>query len=133
MKAILLMITLSFPLLSWGNQQIPKTQEKEMAEAVCLYQYELIHTRFTLGLSEETAIKASSNILKEYLEKKKRTMNDYVFSLLSKRATEQLREIEVNPDAAQQLKSPPLDFKEKFLSSCIDRKTKQLESMNVFS
>ncbi|GAB7260474.1 hypothetical protein DaDZ19_21410 [Dickeya ananatis] len=40
-------------------------------------------------------------------------MNDYVFSLLSKRATEQLREIEVNPDAAQQLKSPPLDFKEK--------------------
>jgi len=98
----------------------------------CLFQYELIHSRFTLGLSEEEAVKTSSNILKEYIEKKKEMISDHNFSWMSKDVITQLREIETNPEAVQKLKSPPSDFKDKFLSSCIETKTQKIEFLHVF-
>jgi hypothetical protein len=51
-----------------------------MAEAACLYQYNVIYARFTLGFSEEKAIQASSQILTNYLESHKENAGD--FSLL---------------------------------------------------
>ncbi|MCW2487817.1 hypothetical protein J5069_18115 [Candidatus Symbiopectobacterium sp. NZEC127] len=132
MKIRLLILILLITTQSWGGQQTPREQAKQMAEAACLFQYEVINSRFTLGFSEEKAIQTSSIILADYLEKNKEIVGEHFFSLLRKNTIAQLRELEVNKEAVQQLKSPPSDFKDKFLSSCNEMKTEQLEAMHVF-
>lgn len=117
---------------SWGSQQTPREKAKQMAEAACLFQYEVINSRFILGFSEEKAIQTSSIILTNYLEKNKEIAGDNFFSSIRRNTIAQLRELEVNKSAIQQLKSPPSDFKNKFLSSCNEMKTSQLEAMHVF-
>ena len=71
MKKQLLLLILLITSQSWANQPSPGEQAKQMAEAACLYQYNVIYSRFTLGFSEEKAIQASSKILTNYLESHK--------------------------------------------------------------
>lgn len=103
-----------------------------MAEAACLYQYNVIYARFTLGFSEEKAIQASSQILTNYLESHKENAGDFFLSSIRRSTIAQLRELEVNKAVVQQLRTPPSDFKDNFLSSCNEMKKKQLETMHVF-
>ncbi|MBC3212101.1 hypothetical protein [Serratia fonticola] len=132
MKIRLLILMLLITSQSWGRQQTPREQAKQMAEAACLFQYEVINSRFTLGFPEEKAIQTSTIILTNYLEKNKKIAGDKFLSSIQRNIISQLRELEVNKEAVQQLKSPPLDFKDKFLSSCNGMKTEQLEAMHVF-
>lgn len=132
MRKILVALFLINITQAWGGQIKPSEQAKKMAKAACLYQYEVIRSRFTLGLSEENAIQIPSKILEEYLVNNKQVMGEYFFYLLRKNMATQLHELEANQEVIQNLKSPPPDFKENFLSSCIDAKKKQLESMHVF-
>ncbi|MFC0227297.1 hypothetical protein [Serratia aquatilis] len=53
-------------------------------------------------------------------------------SRINQSSLAQLHEIEVNPEAVQQLKSPPPEFKDKLLSSCIQQKADELEQVHVF-
>mgnify|MGYP007072532444 FL=1 len=117
---------------SWGRQQTPREQAKQMAAAACLFQYEVVNSRFTLGFPEEKVIQTSTIILTNYLEKNKKIAGDKFLSSIRRNTIAQLRELEANKEAVQQLKSPPLDFKDKFLSSCNEMKTGQLEAMHVF-
>lgn len=132
MKIRLLLLILLITSQSWASQPSPREQAKQMAEAACLFQYNVIHSRFTLGFSEEKAIQTSSKILTNYLESNKEKAGDFFLSSIRRSTIEQLRELEVNKEAAQQLRSPPPDFKDKFLSSCNEMKTEQLEAMNIF-
>lgn len=103
-----------------------------MAEAGCLYKYNVINSRFALGFSEEKAIQASTKILTNYLESHKVKAGDFFLSSIHKSTIAQLRELEVNKEAVQKLRSPPQNFKDDFLSSCNEIKTEQLEAMHVF-
>ncbi|MGG6136053.1 hypothetical protein ACQV2E_09290 [Pantoea allii] len=71
MKKRLLLLILLITSQSWASQPSPNEQAKQMAEAVCLYQYNVINSHFTLGFSEEKAIQASSKILTNYLKSHK--------------------------------------------------------------
>lgn len=117
---------------SWASQPTSQEQAKQMAEAACLFQYNVIYSRFTLGFSEEKAIQASSKILTNYLESHKVNVSDFFLSSIRRSTIVQLRKLEVNKEAVRQLRSPPPDFKESFLSSCNEMKTEQLETMHVF-
>lgn len=132
MKFVLLIAILLVTPLSWAGKQTPQEEAREMAEVVCLAQYELIHSRFTLGLSEEDAIKSTFPVLNEYLEKKGNKQGDHATSLLKMDFTPQLREIEANPDVVELLKSPPAGFREQALPPCIERKTQEIEFLHVF-
>lgn len=132
MKIRLLLLTLLITSQSWANQPSPREQANQMAEAVCLYQYNGIYSRFTLGFSEEKAIQASSKILTNYLESHNENAGDFFLSSIRRSTIAQLRELEVNKVAVQQLKTPPPNFKDKFLSSCNEMKKEQLEAMHVF-
>lgn len=132
MKIRLLILMLIITSQSWGRQQTPREQAKQMAAAACLFQYEVVNSRFTLGFPEEKAIQTSTIILTNYLEKNKKIAGDKFLSSIRRNTIAQLRELEANKEAVQQLKSPPLDFKDKFLSSCNEMKTGQLEAMHVF-
>lgn len=132
MKKQLLLLILLITSQSWANQPSPGEQAKQMAEAACLYQYNVIYSRFTLGFSEERAIQASSKILTNYLESHKENAGDFFLSSIRRSTIAQLRELEVNKAAVQQLRTPPPDFKDKFLSSCNEMKKEQLEAMHVF-
>lgn len=132
MKIRWLILMLLITSRSWGSQQTPREQAEQMAESACLFQYEVINSRFTLGFSEEKSVQTSSVILTDYLQKNKEVAGEPFFSLLRSNIIAQLRELEVNKEAVQQLKSPPPDFKDKFLSSCNKMKKEQLEAMHVF-
>lgn len=132
MKKQLLLLILLVTSQSWANQPSPEEQAKQMAEAACLYQYNVIYSRFTLGFSEEKAIQASSQILTNYLESHKENAGDFFLSSIRRSTIAQLRELEVNIAAVQQLRDPPSDFKDNFLSSCNEMKKEQLEAMHVF-
>ena len=132
MKKQLLLLILLVTSQSWANQSSPGEQAKQMAEAACLYQYNVIYSRFTLGFSEEKAIQVSSQILTNYLESHKENSGDFFLSSIRRSTIAQLRELEVNKAAVQQLKTPPSDFKDNFLSSCNAIKKEQLETMHVF-
>jgi hypothetical protein len=132
MKIRLLILLLLITSQSWGRQQTPREQAKHMAEAACLFQYEVINYRFTLGFSEEKTIQTSTMILTNYLEENKKIAGDKFLSSIRRNTIAQLRELEVSKEAVQQLKYPSLDFKDKFLSSCNEMKTEQLEAMHVF-
>lgn len=132
MKFVLLIAMLLVTPLSWAGKQTPQEEAREMAEVVCLAQYELIHSRFTLGLSEEDAIKSTFHIMDEYLARKGKEAGHYDTSWIKKNAAPQLRELEANPEAVRQLKSPPADFKDKFSSACIEKKTEEIEFLHVF-
>lgn len=132
MKKTLLLLILLITSPSWANQPSPKEQAKQMAEAACLYQYNVIYSRFTLGFSEEKAIQTSSKILTQYLESHKENAGDFFLSSIRRNTIAQLRELEVNKEAVQQLSAPPPDFKDNFLSSCNEMKKEQLEAMHVF-
>ncbi len=118
MKKQLLLLILLVTSHSWANQSSPGEQAKQMAEAACLYQYNVIYSRFTLGFSEEKAIQVSSQILTNYLASHKENSGDFFLSSIRRSTIAQLRELEVNKAAVQQLKTPPSDFKDNFLSSC---------------
>ena len=132
MKIRLLLLILLITSQSWASELSPREQAKKMAEAACLYQYNVIYSRFTLGFSEEKAVQASSKILTNYIESNKENAGDFFLSSIRSSTIAQLREIEVNKEAIQQLRTPPPDFKDKFLSSCNQMKTEQLEAMHVF-
>gem|GEM_PF-2556958 len=132
MKKTLLLLILLITSQSWANQSSPKEQAKQMAEAACLYQYNVIYSRFTLGFSEEKAIQTSSKILTQYLESHKENAGDFFLSSIRRSTIAQLRELEVNKEAVQQLRTPQPDFKDNFLSSCNEMKKEQLEAMHVF-
>lgn len=132
MKKQLLLLILLVTSQSWANQSSPGEQAKQMAEAACLYQYNVIYSHFTLGFSEEKAIQVSSQILTNYLEIHKENAGDFFLSSIRRSTIAQLRELEVNKAAVQQLKTPPSDFKDNFLSSCNAIKKEQLETMHVF-
>lgn len=132
MKFVLLIAMLLVTPLSWAGKQTPQEEAREMAEVICLAQYELIHSRFTLGLSEEDAIKSTIPIMDEYLKKKGGEMGDHAVSLLKTDLTPQLREIEANPEVVELLKSPPAGFKDHALPPCIEKKTQQIEFLHVF-
>ncbi|MGV1169012.1 hypothetical protein ACV6DN_18915 [Enterobacter asburiae] len=132
MKIRLLLIILLITSQSWASELSPREQAKQMAEAACLYQYNVIYSRFTLGFSEEKAVQASSKILTNYIESHKENAGDFFLSSIRKSTIAQLRELEVNKEAMRQLRTPPPDFKNKFLSSCNQMKTEQLEAMHVF-
>lgn len=117
---------------TWASQQTTREKARQMAEAACLFQYEIIHSRFTLGFSAEKSIQISSHVLTEHMEKNNETVGDFFFSSIRKSAIEQLQKLEENKEATLRLKSPPSDFKDKFLSSCNEKKTEQLEEMHVF-
>lgn len=72
MKIRLLPLILLITSQSWATQPSPREQTKKMAEAACLFQYNVIYSRFTLGFSEEKAIQVSSKILTNYLESNKK-------------------------------------------------------------
>lgn len=132
MKIRLFLLSLLITSQSWASQPSPGEQAKQMAEAACLYQYNVIYSRFTLGFSEEKAIQASSQILTHYLESHKENAGDFFLLSIRRSTIAQLRELETNKEAVQQLKTPPPDFKDNFLSSCKEMKTDQLEAMHVF-
>ncbi|MBL5922781.1 hypothetical protein I7V28_17015 [Lelliottia amnigena] len=132
MKIRLLLLIFIISSQSWASQPSPKEQAKQMAEAACLYQYNVIYSRFALGFSEEKAIQTSSKILTNYLESHKKNAGDFFLSSIRRSTIAQLRELEVNKEAVQQLRSPPPNFKDNFLSSCNEMKTEQLEAMHVF-
>ena len=132
MKIRLLLLIFIISSQSWASQPSPKEQAKQMAEAACLYQYNVIYSRFALGFSEEKAIQTSSKILTNYLESHKTNAGDFFLSSIHRSTIAQLRELEVNKEAVQQLRSPPPNFKDNFLSSCNEMKTEQLEAMHVF-
>ncbi|MCS5455443.1 hypothetical protein NX790_13615 [Enterobacter asburiae] len=132
MKIRLLLIILLITSQSWASELFPREQAKQMAEAACLYQYNVIYSRFTLGFSEEKAVQASSKILTNYIESHKENAGDFFLSSIRKSTIAQLRELEVNKETVRQLRTPPPDFKNKFLSSCNQMKTEQLEAMHVF-
>ena len=132
MKIRLLLLILLITSQSWASELSPREQAKKMAEAACLYQYNVIYSRFTLGFSEEKAVQVSSKILTNYIESNKENAGDLFLSSIRRSTIAQLREIEVNKEAVQQLRTPPPDFKDKFLSSCNQMKTEQLEAMHVF-
>ncbi|ELH8607871.1 hypothetical protein ACJCHP_001304 [Enterobacter asburiae] len=132
MKIRLLLIILLITSQSWASELSPREQAKQMAEAACLYQYNVIYSRFTLGFSEEKAVQASSKILTNYIESHKENAGDFFLSSIRKSTIAQLRELEVNKETVRQLRTPPPDFKNKFLSSCNQMKTEQLEAMHVF-
>ncbi|WP_159514048.1 MULTISPECIES: hypothetical protein [Enterobacter] len=132
MKIRLLLIILLITSQSWASEISPREQAKQMAEAACLYQYNVIYSRFTLGFSEEKAVQASSKILTNYIESHKENAGDFFLSSIRKSTIAQLRELEVNKETVRQLRTPPPDFKNKFLSSCNQMKTEQLEAMHVF-
>ncbi|WP_213716535.1 hypothetical protein [Cedecea lapagei] len=132
MKAGVLLTILLITSMSWAAESGPKVQAREMAEALCQAQYELLHTRFELGRSETEAVAASNKILDAYLRKNKESLGEHVAALMGKVFLSQLHELESNPEAVTHLKSPPAGFKEKFLSFCISDKTEKIESMYVF-
>lgn len=132
MKRRLLMVILLITSQAWASQAPPREQAKQMAEAACLYQYNVIHSHFTLGLSEEKAIQASSEILTNYLNSHNENAGGGFLSSIRRSTIAQLRELEVNKEAVRQLRTPPPDFKDNFLSSCKEEKTTQLDAMHVF-
>ena len=132
MKFALLTAMLLFTSLSWAGKQTPHEDAREMAAVVCLAQYELLHSRFTLRLSEEDAIRSTFPVLNEYLEKKGNKLGDQATSILKMDFTPQLREIEANPDVVERLKSPPAGFREQALPPCIERKTQEIEFLHIF-
>lgn len=131
MKIRLLLLILLITSQSSATQPTPREQAKKMAEAVCLFQYNVIYSRFTLGFSEEKAIQVSSKILTNYLGSNKKP-SDFFLSSMHRNTIAQLRELEVNKEIVQKLKFPPPDFKDNYLSSCHAMKTEQLEAMHVF-
>lgn len=132
MKFLLLIAMLLVTPLSWAGKQTLQEEAREMAQVICLAQYELIHSRFTLGLSEEDAIKSTIPIMDEYLNKKGGAVGEPAMSLLKMDLTPQLREIEANTDVVVLLKSPPAGFKDHALPRCIARKTQEIEFLHVF-
>ncbi|WP_446030072.1 hypothetical protein [Lelliottia amnigena] len=106
MKIRLLLLIFIISSQSWASQPSPKEQAKQMAEAACLYQYNVIYSRFALGFSEEKAIQTSSKILTNYLESHKKNAGDFFLSSIRRSTIAQLRELEVNKEAVQQLRSP---------------------------
>ncbi|MBN3264813.1 hypothetical protein [Pectobacterium brasiliense] len=132
MKIRLLLLIFFITSQSWASQLSPKEQARQMAEAACLFQYNVIYSRFTLGFSEGKAMQASFKILTNYLESHKENAGDFFLSSICRSTIAQLRELEVNKEAVRQLRSPPPDFKDNFLSSCNEMKTEQLEAMHVF-
>ncbi|WP_313107824.1 hypothetical protein [Atlantibacter sp.] len=132
MKRGWLLFLLLIASQSWANQTTSREQAKQMAEAACLYQYNVIYSRFTLCFSEEKAIQASSKILTNYLESNKVNAGDFFLSSIRRSIIAQLRELEVNKEVVQQLRNPLPDFKDNFLSSCNEVKREQLEAMHVF-
>ena len=66
------------------------------------------------------------------MESHKENAGDFFLSSIRRSTVAQLRELEVNIAAVQQLRDPPSDFKDNFLSSCNEMKKEQLEAMHVF-
>ncbi|NIF60719.1 hypothetical protein F3J27_20585 [Enterobacter sp. Ap-916] len=132
MKAGVLLAMLFVTSMSWAAEPGPKEQAREMAEAACQAQYQLLHTRFELGRSETEAVAASNKILDAYLRKNKESLGEHVAALMGNNLLSQLHELEANPETVTHLKSPPAGFKEKFLSFCISDKTEKIESLHVF-
>ncbi|WP_336983731.1 MULTISPECIES: hypothetical protein [unclassified Cedecea] len=132
MKAGVLLMMLLFTPMSWAAEPGSKEPAREMAEAVCQSQYELLHTRFELGRSGTEAVADSNKILDVYLRKNKESLGEHVSALMGNNLLSQLHELEANPETVTHLKSPPAGFKEKFLSFCISDKTEKIESLHVF-
>ncbi len=132
MKAGVLLTMLLVTPMSWAAEPGPKEQAREMAEAACQAQYELLHTRFELGHSETEAVAASNKILDAYLRKNNESLGEHVAALMGNNLLSQLHELESNPEAVTHLKSPPAGFKENFLSFCISDKTEKIEFLHVF-